>query len=234
MEAEQAAADADARRTRSPTSSAGPTSAAGPKGREGVVLDDPPLDLAQRRLLAALQRLGRACERHARCPSARCRSAAALSAADAGFAAVGHDYRLAAAAGPERTRDRSRSRRAGSAGPLARSRYHVDESRVSVSPAASQSRCEHRVGDLHPLYRDGVRTPLARAAAIRTAAGRLDRIVATTLWENLPARSLLARPGFRSTGSAGAEIEYELTPVMTKTFEVRATFPAKRVFLPAT
>jgi len=56
----------------------------------------------------------------------------------------------------------------------------------------------------------GIGTALARLAIERARANGYTLLVASTFWENRPARALLRRLGFRATGSEGAVIELEL------------------------
>ena len=56
----------------------------------------------------------------------------------------------------------------------------------------------------------GIGTALAARLVQRARANRLERLTATTLWENRPARALLRRLGFRARASQGSELELEL------------------------
>jgi RimJ/RimL family protein N-acetyltransferase len=56
----------------------------------------------------------------------------------------------------------------------------------------------------------GVGTVLASCLMQRARANRVDALVATTLWENRPARALMRRLGFVARASHGDQIELEL------------------------
>jgi RimJ/RimL family protein N-acetyltransferase len=56
----------------------------------------------------------------------------------------------------------------------------------------------------------GIGTALAGHVLARARAAGMQRLVATTLRENAPARALAHRLGFRASSSSGPEIELEL------------------------
>src|SRR5690242_8274666 len=56
----------------------------------------------------------------------------------------------------------------------------------------------------------GIGTALLQRLLSRARHNGLDRLSATTRWENLPARALLRRFGFRARFSAGGELELDL------------------------
>ena len=56
----------------------------------------------------------------------------------------------------------------------------------------------------------GIGTTLTERLLGRARINGLDRLTATTRWENLPARALLRRLGFRARASEGGEIELDL------------------------
>jgi hypothetical protein len=60
--------------------------------------------------------------------------------------------------------------------------------------------------------RRGIGTALAEHLVNRARINGLDRLSATTRWENVPARALLRRLGFRAraSGSGSGEIELDL------------------------
>jgi hypothetical protein len=58
--------------------------------------------------------------------------------------------------------------------------------------------------------RRGVGAALTERLVERARVNGLDRLSATTRWENVPARALLRRLGFRARGSEGGEIELDL------------------------
>jgi hypothetical protein len=58
--------------------------------------------------------------------------------------------------------------------------------------------------------RKGVGTALAERLVKRARVNGLDRLSATTRWENVPARALLGRLGFRAHRSEAGEIELDL------------------------
>jgi RimJ/RimL family protein N-acetyltransferase len=60
------------------------------------------------------------------------------------------------------------------------------------------------------LQGHGIGTALAQLAVERARANGYTLLVATTLWENRPARALLRRLGFCASGSDGAVLELEL------------------------
>lgn len=57
----------------------------------------------------------------------------------------------------------------------------------------------------------GIGSALAAHVVQSARARGYERLVATTLWENHPARRLLRRLGFRAQASSGAIIDLELT-----------------------
>jgi RimJ/RimL family protein N-acetyltransferase len=61
--------------------------------------------------------------------------------------------------------------------------------------------------DLHSM---GIGIALATRTVQRARANGLTLLTATTLWENRPARALLARLGFRARASQGSVIELHL------------------------
>jgi len=81
-------------------------------------------------------------------------------------------------------------------------RYARDRTRAGVADIAVEV-----VDELHGM---GVGTVLATQAVQRARANGFALLVATTLWENRPARALLRRLGFRALTSHGIEIELEL------------------------
>jgi RimJ/RimL family protein N-acetyltransferase len=64
------------------------------------------------------------------------------------------------------------------------------------------------VADDH--HGEGIGTLLAQSTVQRARANGFRRLIATTLWENAPARALARRAGFRPTTTHGHEIEHEL------------------------
>lgn len=58
--------------------------------------------------------------------------------------------------------------------------------------------------------RNGIGLTLAEALVRHARENGLERLTATTLWENRPARALARRMGFRPRSSAGSEIKLEL------------------------
>lgn len=71
------------------------------------------------------------------------------------------------------------------------------------------------VADVAVVVRDDrqgrrIGTALVAAAIGGARANGLERLTASTFWENAPARALLRRAGFRPVGSAGGVLELEL------------------------
>ena len=66
------------------------------------------------------------------------------------------------------------------------------------------------VAVLDDLHRIGIGTTLSRLLINRARINGFERLVATTGWENRPARALLKRLGFRPRMSQGNVIELEL------------------------
>jgi RimJ/RimL family protein N-acetyltransferase len=58
--------------------------------------------------------------------------------------------------------------------------------------------------------RRGIGGSLVRLLIMRARTNLMARLTATTLWENCPARGLLAGMGFRASGSSGELIEFAL------------------------
>jgi len=56
----------------------------------------------------------------------------------------------------------------------------------------------------------GIGTLLARLIVARAASNGFDRLVASTLWDNQPARALMRRLGFRAHSSDGPVLELQL------------------------
>jgi RimJ/RimL family protein N-acetyltransferase len=56
----------------------------------------------------------------------------------------------------------------------------------------------------------GIGTLLARLIVARASSNGFDRVAATTLWDNRPARAVLHRLGFRAHASAGSVLELQL------------------------
>jgi RimJ/RimL family protein N-acetyltransferase len=63
------------------------------------------------------------------------------------------------------------------------------------------------------LQRMGIGTALVGRLVERARINEVERLTATTLWENRPARALLGRLGFRARGSHGGELDFELVLV---------------------
>lgn len=59
-------------------------------------------------------------------------------------------------------------------------------------------------------HRRGIGAALTERLVDRARINGLDRLSATTRWENVPARALLRRLGFRARASGGGEIEFDL------------------------
>ena len=85
---------------------------------------------------------------------------------------------------------------------------HADRPRVA----------ELAVEVIDELHGMGIGTALARCTVQRARANGFALLIATTLWENRPARALLRRLEFRARASHGSEIEHELEldPAMSK------------------
>lgn len=77
--------------------------------------------------------------------------------------------------------------------------------------------------------RRGVGTALADRLLDRTRINHLDRLSATTRWDNVPARALLRRLGFRARHSGGGrgEIEFGLA-LQSSSPRVRSVRPSPR------
>ena len=82
-------------------------------------------------------------------------------------------------------------------------RYVRDASRPSAAHMA--------VAVADELQGVGIGTTLAELAVQRARENGYEFLIAATLWENLPARALLRRLGFRACGSDGGVVELELS-----------------------
>jgi RimJ/RimL family protein N-acetyltransferase len=60
------------------------------------------------------------------------------------------------------------------------------------------------------LHRLGIGTLLAGLAVARASANGYELLIASTLWDNRPARALLRRLGFRACSSDGGIVELQL------------------------
>ena len=58
--------------------------------------------------------------------------------------------------------------------------------------------------------RHGVGTLLTKRVVARARSNGFDRLRATTMWENAPARALLRRLGFRASGTIDSLLDLEL------------------------
>ena len=95
----------------------------------------------------------------------------------------------------------------------------VDQRDGSIVAVARYVRVADRVGvaDVAAVVADdlqnmGIGIELAKRLLERAQANGFTLLIATTLWENRPARALLRRLGFRVCASRGSEIELELQP----------------------
>ena len=82
-------------------------------------------------------------------------------------------------------------------------RYARDRSRPSAAHVA------FAVAD--ELQGVGIGTMLAALTVQRARENGYELLIATTLWDNRPARALLRRLGFRACGSDGGVVELELS-----------------------
>jgi RimJ/RimL family protein N-acetyltransferase len=79
---------------------------------------------------------------------------------------------------------------------------------AAYQPGAGVAEVAFEVADA--LQGRGVGAALAERVVRRARENGFERLVATTLWENLAARALLRRLGFSARRSGGAELELEL------------------------
>jgi GNAT superfamily N-acetyltransferase len=145
---------------------------------------------------------------------------------------VREDDRAALAAAFERLSDESRRRRFLAPKPRLTSRElarltevdHVShEALVAVAPdGAIVAEARYAAWPDRPCVADfavtvadewqgrGVGSALARQVLDTARRNGMRALTGSTLWENAPARSLLARLGFRAAGSAGGVLDFEL------------------------
>ena len=82
---------------------------------------------------------------------------------------------------------------------------------------------------LDSLQRRGIGSALAGLIVERAEANGFARLTASTFWENVAARSLGARLGFRFTGSANGIVDYQLQLAPREGFRPEARpCPSKR------
>ena len=93
----------------------------------------------------------------------------------------------------------------------------VDEARDSIVGVARYARDPSRPSTAHiafavadELQGLGIGTMLAELTVQRAIESGYELLIATTLWDNRPARALLRRLGFRASGSDQGVVELEL------------------------
>jgi RimJ/RimL family protein N-acetyltransferase len=93
----------------------------------------------------------------------------------------------------------------------------IDRHNGEIVAVARYARDPARPGTAHiavavedRLHGRGIGTALTRLVVERARVTGHTRLLATTLWENQPSRSLLRRLGFRALGSEGSVIELGL------------------------